>query len=118
MVLYLKDPSAVKPADAPTTLIQPASSGKGDSQAQPPMWDEQTVEVDMTGKRSDDILADFMRETKAQAVMATQEDEEALKSFEDLDRVAEKDRARMKKILDEERKAKAMLRRAKAGAAA
>ncbi|SPO05770.1 related to ribosomal protein MRP49 [Cephalotrichum gorgonifer] len=118
MTLYFKNPAAAKPVDAPSTVVQLASSAKGDSPAQPPMWDEQIVEIDMTGKRSGDILANFMEQTKAEAIMPTEEDEQAFKAFEDLDRIAEKDRARMKKMLDEERKAKAMLRRAKAGATA
>ena len=117
MTLYFKT-DAQKPADAPAARIQPNSSGVGASEAQPPAWDERIVEIDMKGKRSDDILAAFMQQTKAEPVMPAPEDEEAFKKFEKMDELAEYDRARMKKMLDEERKAKAMLRRAKAGASA
>ena len=117
MTLYFKT-DAPKPPDAPAVRIQPGSSGIGESTAQPPAWDERIVQIDMKHKHSDDILAAFMHETKAEPVMPTAEDEEALRKFEKLDELAAKDRARMKKILDEERKAKAMLRRAKAGALA
>lgn len=118
MTLYFKKPDAQKPADAPAVRIQPNSSGVGSSAAQPPAWDERVVELDIKGKRSDAILDVFMRETSAEPVAPTPEEEEAFAQFEKLDKLADYDRARMKKMLDEERKAKAMLRRAKAGASA
>ncbi|CAI4212474.1 unnamed protein product [Parascedosporium putredinis] len=96
MTLYFKKPDAQTPADAPARV----------------------VELDIKGKRSDAILDVFMRETSAEPVAPTPEEEEAFAQFEKLDKLADYDRTRMKKMLDEERKAKAMLRRAKAGASA
>lgn len=117
LTLYFRDPAALKKPDgAADKAFQPPSSLKGESPAQPAMWDEKAVEIDVKGKREDAILEAVLSQTGAEKLATPPEDEGALAKFAAMDEVsAEKSRA-ARKILDEERKAKAMLQRAKAGA--
>lgn len=116
--LYFRNPSATKPPDAPDKFFQPPSSLQGESPAQPPMWDEKVVEIDIKGKHEDAILEAVMNHTGAQALETPKADEEALAKFAEMDKAAAEQSAAARKILDEERKAKAMLQRARAGAEA
>ena len=118
LTLYFRDPSATKPADAPDRPFQPPSSLQGESPAQPPMWDEKAVEIDIKGKHEDAILEAVMSQAGVEALETPKADEEALAKFAEMDKVAEKQSEAARKILEEERKAKAMLQRARAGAEA
>lgn len=116
--LYFRNASATKPADAPERPFQPSSSLQGESPAQPPMWDEKVVEIDVKGKREEAILEEVMSQTGAEALETPKADEEAMARFAKVDEIAKKQSEAALKILAEERKAKAMLQRARAGAEA
>lgn len=115
LTLYFRDAAS---ADAPETRVQPPSSLKGDSPAQPPSVGERIVEIDVQGKRGDFLLQELIAETKAQVLETPEKDQEDLRKFKEMDSVAEVQREKERKIREEENKAKAMLRRAKAGAGA
>ena len=116
LTLYFRNPTATKPPDAPERPFQPPSSLKGESHAQPPMWDEKKVEIDVKGKNEDAILEAVLKQTGAQVLETTNEDEKAMQRFREMDKVAAETSRAARKLLDEERKAQAMLQRAKAGA--
>ena len=76
------------------------------------------MEINVQGKRGDFLLEELITETKAQVLETPEKDQEDLRKFEEMDSVAEVQREKERKIREEEQKAKAMLRRAKAGAGA
>lgn len=118
LTLYFRNASATKPADAPDRPFQPPSSLQGESPAQPAMWDEKAVEIDIKDKQENAILEAMMIQTGAEPVETPEADQEAAAKFASLDEVSKKQSEAARKILREERKAKAMLERARAGAEA
>ncbi|KAG7054108.1 50s ribosomal protein mrp49 [Colletotrichum scovillei] len=101
----------------PSTLPQPPSSAIDNSKAPAPLEGlERVVKIDMKNKHSEEIYDQFLQETKAEAVLPGPEDEADMKAAEELRIKGDKDRKRVAKILEEERREKAMLARARAEA--
>lgn len=99
----------------PSTLPQPSSSAIDNSKAPAPLEGlERVVKIDMKNKHSEEIYEHFLQETKAEAVLPGPEDEADMKAVEELKAKGDKDRKRVAKILEEERREKAMLARARA----
>ncbi|OLN91943.1 54S ribosomal protein MRP49, mitochondrial [Colletotrichum chlorophyti] len=100
----------------PATLPQPPSSAIDNSKAPAPIEGERVVTIDMKNRHSEEILESFLSHTKAEAVLPGPEEENEIKAAEELRIQSEKDRKRVRKIIEEEKKEKAMLARARAEA--
>ncbi|MBE3048579.1 hypothetical protein IMZ48_39980 [Candidatus Bathyarchaeota archaeon] len=117
LTLYFRNSAVLtKPSNAPEKSFQPPSSLQGESPAQPASWDEKVVEIDVKGKHEDEILEAVVKHTEADVLEIPAEDKEALSKFAAQDKVSAVKSREARKVLDVERKAMAMLQRAKAGA--
>lgn len=101
-------------SEADSTTIQPASSRKNLSRAQPPAPHEKVVTIDMKNQRSSDILEYFYTETRATPVQSTRDDITEMQQLESLRKQASVDRERVRSLRAEKKKEEDMLKRARA----
>lgn len=111
MTIYIRNPSATPPAEAP---IQTPSSWTDLSKAVPAAYDEKTVTIDMKNKHSSQILEFFIAETRAQPLKPTPEEVAEMQSLEQLKKDSESDRARVKGDRMAKKREEDMLKRARA----
>ncbi|KZZ98467.1 Ribosomal protein/NADH dehydrogenase domain protein [Moelleriella libera RCEF 2490] len=101
-------------SEADSTTIQPASSRKNLSRAQPPAPHEKVVTIDMKNQRSSDILEYFYAKTRATPVQSTRDDITEMQQLESLRKQASIDRERVRSLRAEKKKEEDMLKRARA----
>ena len=114
MSIYYQN--ATSTSDAAASRVQPPSSGIDSSKAVAPAADERVVKIPMKNKHSDDILAAFLAETRAEPVTPTPEEIEELRAAEEFSRQGAKDRIMVKTRLDAIRKEEEMLKAARESA--
>ncbi|KAL2019430.1 hypothetical protein VTK56DRAFT_9635 [Thermocarpiscus australiensis] len=114
LTLYFREPGATLKSDIP----QPSSSTDGFSKAPEPAEGERVVTIDMKNRRSDAILREFMDKSGAVAVMPTPQDEAEMREAEELEARSAIDRVRIKKMVDAQKREKAMIAQAHSEAAA
>lgn len=109
MSIYIRKPDApVEPRS------QPASSRDGLSKAQPPAADERVVHIDMKNKHSGHILEYVIAETRAVPLQPSAEEIREMQQIEALNKQAESDKERVRRIREEKKREEDMLKRARA----
>jgi large subunit ribosomal protein MRP49 len=114
MTLYLREPGAPVKTDVPT----PSSSFDGLSKAPPPAEGERVVTINMSNRRSESILQEFLEKTKAVPVQPTPQDELELREAEEREAQGAIDRERIRKQNEAEKREKRMIAQALSEAAA
>jgi large subunit ribosomal protein MRP49 len=114
LTLYFREPGATLSSDVP----QPSSSFGGFSKAPAPAEGERAVTIDMTHRRSEAILKEFMDKSGAVPVKTTPQDEALLRETEEREAQAVIDEARLRKQNEAARREKAMIAAAHSEAAA
>ncbi|GAB1313021.1 Ribosomal protein/NADH dehydrogenase domain-containing protein [Madurella fahalii] len=112
--LYLREPGATLRSD----IQQLSSAADGFSKAPTPAEGERVVTIDMKHRRSEAILQEFMKKSGAVAVEPTPQDEAQLSEVKELKSRSNIDRARVKKMIDAQKREKAMIAAAHSEAAA
>ncbi|KAL2265634.1 hypothetical protein VTJ83DRAFT_6734 [Remersonia thermophila] len=114
MTLYFREPGAPVKADVP----QPSSSFDGLSKAPPPAEGERIVTINMSNRRSEAILQEFLEKTGAVPVQPTPQDELELREAEEREAQGAIDRERVKREIDAAKREKRMIAQALSEAAA
>lgn len=112
--LYFREPGATVQSDS----AMPSSSTEGDAKAPPPAEGEIVVTIDMKHRRSEMILKDFLAKSGAVPVKATLQEESLIRDMQELEERGKVDRERVKKMIDHEKREKALMAQAHSEAAA
>lgn len=113
-VYFRKDDAPETAGQEPVVRFQPTSSAIDASKAVEPAADERVVKIDMKGLRSEEILARFMTETRGQPVQPTPEEEAEMREVAEMQRQGAIDREAQRARLEEKRREKAVLDKARA----
>lgn len=116
LTLYFREPGAAPGSEAGVQQLTSATDGF--SKAPPPAEGERVVTIDMKNRRSEAILHEFLQKSGATAVEPTPRDEAQLREVEELKARSNVDRARVKKMIDAQKREKAMIAAAHSEAAA
>ncbi|ROT43395.1 hypothetical protein SODALDRAFT_327595 [Sodiomyces alkalinus F11] len=117
-VYFRKDDAPVAAGQEPVVRVQPPSSAIDASKAVDPAADERVVKIDMKGKPSDEIFNHFLAETRAQPVQTTPEEEAEMREVVEMQRQGAIDREIQRVRVEERRRERAMLERARTAGAA
>ncbi|KAK3985810.1 CI-B8 domain-containing protein [Cladorrhinum sp. PSN332] len=112
--IYFQEPGSTVQSDN----AMPSSSTQGDAKAPPPAEGERVVTIDMKHRRSDMILQDFLAKTGAVPVKPTPQEETLMRDMEELEERGAVDRERVRKMIEHERRERALMAQAHSEAAA